>query len=416
MNNLIKIFGLLFILPLCCFGANNASNTKTTTYVVQQSVSLPNKLIVYVDRSTKHSTQLILSGVSMGVANQVQNVMCDRRLIKEDKPGIWSVPENCQKLSWQIPLLENGTEPAAKQQSLKTGNFILLSDVASIPHLQDASSAEAIKIEIQGTKTIFPTPNSTGLIPLPNSSAAPIFILLNATVVDSITSGSIKLTYLLDNPKLVSALPDVTSHMNGLKWLNTIIPGRENENFVIAWLGTSKKQMTLSGATGNDILLANYPNDGELTFGKAMLLYVALHEALHQFALHYPNQPSWVAESLAAYYGARAVQIALPNDPKSDALMRRFQTDGDHFTNGLLIINRKVQKGDRSEYGAFYTKGLAFWMAVDEALQTQGDALNNHLLAVLKTKYDSRGNPTDLQKGLNISPEIWASLRYRFLD
>ncbi len=416
MNNLIKIFGLLLILPLCCFGANNASNTRVTTYVVEELASSPNKLTVHVDRPAKHSTQLILNGVSMGVANQVQNVMCDRRLIMEDKSGIWSVPENCQKLSWQIPLLENETEPAAKQQSLKAGNFILLSDVSSLPHLQDASSAEAIKINIHGTKTIFPTPNSIGLIPLPNSSAAPVFILLNGTVVDSITSRSIKLTYLLDNPELVSVLPDVTSHMNGLKWLNTIIPGSENENFVIAWLGISKKQMTLSGATGNDILLANYPNDGELTFGKAMLLYVALHEAFHQFALHYPNQPSWVAESLAAYYGSRAVQIALPNDPKSYDLMKRFQTDGNHFTNGLLIINRKVQEGDRSEYGAFYTKGLAFWMAVDEALQTQGDDLNNHLLAALKTKYDSHGNPMDLQKNLNISPEIWASLRYRFLD
>jgi hypothetical protein len=403
MNNLIKIFGLILILPLCSFGANNASKT---IYIVERSASSPDKLTVNVNRTTKHSTKLILSGISMGVMNQVQNVICDKQLIKEDSLGIWSVPENCQKLSWQIPLLESGKEPAAKQQSLKSGNFILLSDVSSIPHLQDASSDETIKIEIDGTKKTYPLPNPIGLIPLPNSSAAPIFILLNATVVDSIASESIKLTYLLDNHEFVSALPNVTSHMNGLKWLNTIIPGRKKENFVIAWLGISKKQMTLGGATGNDILLSNYPNDGELTFGKAMLLYVALHEAFHQFALHYPDQPTWVAESLAAYYGARAVQIALPNDSKSDDLMKRFQADGDRFTNGLLIINRKIQQGNRSEYGAFYTKALAFWIAVDNVLQTQGDILDNHLLAVLKTKYTSDGEPVDLQKILNLSPQI----------
>lgn len=407
---------LWLILPVCCFGAlPTNSKSDPTIYVVEQST--PNKLTIHVNRTNQRSaTQLILRGAAMGISEQVQNVVCDGRVIKKDRPGIWSIPDNCQKLHWQVPLLENGTALAGSQQSMKSGDFIILSEASSLPRLQDVPATEALKISVTGAKTIFPKPSQTGLIALPDTSAAPFFVLLNATVVDSISSGPITLTYLLDNPDSISTLPSMASHMKGLSWLNTIIPVRTKENFAIAWLGISKKRMSLAGAAGDDILLTNYPNDGELKFGKAMLLYVALHEAFHQLAMHYASQPSWVAESLASYYGARATKIALPNDPRSSALMERFQADGDHFSNGLLAINRKVEKGDRSEYGAFYTKGISFWAAVDKALQTQGDSLDHHVFEILQIKYNAQRESTDLQKILNLSPETWLSLRNRYLD
>lgn len=57
---------------------------------------------------------------------------------------------------------------------------------------------------------------------------------------------------------------------------------------------------------------------------------------------------------------------------------------GAHFQNVLVVINRKIEEGDRSEYGAFYTKGIAFWMAVDKALQEEKlGTLDAHLQAVL---------------------------------
>lgn len=346
-----KIFWLILMLPVCCFGVPPVNSIpKTTVYVIEESSSNPNTLTIHIDRTDKRSaTQLVLRGASMRISEQVKDVVCDGNPIKKNKPGVWSVPSDCQQLQWQVPLLEAGVELASAQQSIKSGDFILLSEASSLPRLQDAHAAEALKISVPGAKTIFPKPSLTGLISLSNISAAPLFVLLNATVVDTVSSGPIKLTYLLDNSNSISTLPSMTSHMSGLQWLNTVIPGETKEDFTIAWLGISKKRMSLAGAAGSNILLTNYPNDGELRFGKAMLLYVTLHEAFHQFAMHYADQPGWVAESLASYYGARATKVALPNNPNSSALMERFQTDGNHFSDGLLAINRKVEKGDRSE-------------------------------------------------------------------
>lgn len=414
MNRLLLIFASLIYFFNTSASAFSSTLEKVT-YLVEQSTSSPNTLTVTINREQHSETQLVLHGAN-GIPQQVQNMMCDEKIIKEDKPGVWSIPIDCQKLHWQIPLIESGKELAANQQSMKSGNFMLLSSISSLPRLQDASD-EIIKIDIPNISTIFPKPNLTGSIPLPNPTAAPFFILLNPAIVDAVTSDTITLTYFLDNPELIAALPNITSHMNGLRWLNTIIPGKNKEDFSIAWLGISKEKMSLAGAAGDDVLLTNYSNDGELKFGKVMLLYVTLHEAFHQLAMHYPNQPTWVSESLAAYYGARAVQIALPDDPRSTALMERFEADSNHFTDGLLAVNRKVENGDRSEYGAFYTKGLAFWAAVDKALQqTQGHGLDSYLTEIFQTRYDANGQPINLQKILNLSPEVWVTLRSRFLD
>jgi hypothetical protein len=204
--------------------------------------------------------------------------------------------------------------------------------------------------------------------------------------------------------------------MKGLEWLNKIIPAKNNLDFTIAWIGESNPKPSLTGATGKGILLVNYPLEGQLPFGNAMPLYVALHEAFHQFASNYPSQPAWVSESLASYYGINALQVALARDPNASALLMRFEGDEKKFPEGLLAINRKVLAGDRSEYIAFYTKGIAFWTSVNQALQSQGDDLDHHLLKVFQTQYDSLGNPINLQKNLNLPDKIWIPIRKRFLD
>jgi hypothetical protein len=207
------------------------------------------------------------------------------------------------------------------------------------------------------------------------------------------------------------------AHARGLKWLKTIVHNKSKQDFIIAWLGIPAKRVSLAGAAGNGILLTNYATDGVLPFGNAMLLYVALHEAFHQLDQNNSEHPAWVAESLASYYGVRALQISLPNDQNVSKLLKRFLTGAEHFNNGLLSINRKVAEGDRSQYGAFYTKGIAFWNAVDNALKQKHDSLDNYLLKVIRTtKYDTHGKPLNLQNNLNLPPEVWTSIRQRFLD
>jgi len=268
MKTLVKIYWLIFILSAGIFNPLHASPKQTSTvYFIEESKSIPNTLTVHVTRANSTlETQLILRGATMDITKQVQNVVCDNNPIKENKAGIWRVPAGCQKLQWQVPLAQSRTELASAQQSLRVGDFILFSEISSLPRLQDATS-EFIKIAILNVKTIFPKPSSPNEIELPNMHSAPFFLIMNPAIVGSESSNAIKLAYFLDNPIATSKLPSMSSHMTGLKWLNTIMPRKVEESFNIAWLGITAKKVSLAGATGTDILLTNYPNDGEFPFG-----------------------------------------------------------------------------------------------------------------------------------------------------
>lgn len=403
----MKYNALIFLL-IC-----TTSKASTTYYI--ESVANENMLSVRLDRGgMRAATKLILRGKALGIENQVRHLTCDGQLIEEGEPGIWSIPVDCAILKWQIPVLKNENAIAASQQSMKSQEVILISEASSLPRLQDASNESIVVDEITNT---IPQKDNNGLIPLPDTSSAPFFILLNATKFQYEPQDSISLTYLLDDPNAVSTLPSMCDHMRALGWLNTVIPTKKKESFNVTWLGISKNHMALSGATGTNMLLVNYPKEGELTYGKAMLLYVAMHEAFHQLAMNYPNQPTWVSESLAAYYGARAVKIALPHDSNSDILMARFEKDGAYFSNGLLAINKNILNGDHSEYSAFYTKGLVFWMTVDKIMQEkEGNSLDNYLTQLFQIEYDEYGVPLNMREILNVSKKDWEHLRKQFLD
>lgn len=403
---------IVFALAIWCFTLPPAAaEGELTVYIIEQLTSTPNQMTVRVNRPTSHSaTHLILRGVSFGVAGQVKDVTCNDRIIKEDQPGRWTIPKECYDLRWQVLLPETEDILASIQQSVRSKDFILISEASSIPRLENAAH-EILKISIAGTRTIYPTSEQIEGIPLPNKYAAPLFILLNATNMGILSEGSISLSYFLDNPENSSALPSMISHIKGLQWLDTIITNNTIKNFTIGWLGIAGKKMNLAGATGENILLVNYPNDNnQSSFGKIVLLYIALHEAFHQLTPH--AHPAWVSESLASYCGTRAIQTALPKNAEISKLIKRFQEDGNHFQDGLVIINDEVEQGNRSQYGAFYTKGLAFWIEVNKALEQQGDKVDHYIPAILR----ANGNPINLQKIFNLPSKTWVSLQKRFLD
>lgn len=408
-------YSMWFILPALGFYAFAAKAEKRTIYVVNRSSRL-DQLDIHVDLEKKHADKrLILKGPSMGVASQVINMRCDSMLLSAIKPGEWLVPSRCRKIEWQTSLAKTSEVFASAQQSSRLNNFILFSEVSSLPRLQDASP-EFMQIALSDVKNTVPELNQNHQIPLPAFSQAPLFVLINAKPLGMLSSGPMRLAYLLDNPQNKSQLPNMDTHLRGLQWLNQVVPAKHNINFTIGWLGVSAPRPSLTGAAGSDVLLVNYPVQGQFPFGHAMLLYVALHEAFHHLAANYHNQPPWIAESLASYYGIRALQQALPGDPDVAQLMARFQEGGKNFKEGLLAINNKVEKGDRSEYGAFYTKGISFWAAVDKTLQqSHQQNLDRYVLSVLNTNHTDAKQVLDLEKELHLSPKEWTEIRTNFL-
>ena len=386
-------------------------------YEVEGHPSKQNTLTVQMNLPKNPSeNRLILRGKSLGLLSQVDNIICDGHPIKEED-GTWSIPEKSRKIQWEISLLEEKEADASTQQSTKRGEFILFSEATSLLRFEKYPGSEIIKISVKGVKAIYPEPIQREGIPLPKITEAPLFVLLNPTEIDTLSEDLVKLKYFQDSPTEASRLPDRAANLRGLVWLKSIFSGKIKETFVVCWCGISIEKMGCTGAAGSGVLLVSYPYNGELPLGDALLLYTPLHEAFHQLSGHFPaDRPGWVEESLASYYGVRALQIALPNEPKVSLLIERFHKGGAAFHKGLIAINRAVNEGDRSDYGAFYTKGLSFWAEIEKVLHEQGDSLDHHLEALLTMKYDENSYPIELQQLLKISQEDWTRLRKDFLD
>lgn len=392
-----------------------ARTATAEVYRVQVVPGGEKRLRVVVGRSAgRAETRLVLRRVRYGAVPQVDHLRCDGQVLKQIDVGEWVVPAGCEQVSWEIPLADENTTLASAQQSVYKGSFILLSEASSLPRLQDATH-EVLELNMPFAR-LTPHENKNHKINLPPLNEPPLFILLNADEVSSLTSHHLNLTYWLDNTNGKNKLPALRTHLSGLVLMSEWLHHTRAENFSVAWLGLSVHQMSLSGATGDHLLLANYPDDGEVVLGQTMRLYIALHEGFHQLIENKPTLPSWVSESLASYVGLQAEEDVLKHDGSSVQLQQKFISDSNKFKLGLLAINQQVKNGDQSQYGAFYTKGLAFWVEVDSALRAQGDSLAAHLPDVLNSSFDGDDNFTNLGKTLHLSPRVLNSIERRYLN
>lgn len=117
------------------------------------------------------------------------------------------------------------------------------------------------------------------------------------------------------------------------------------------------------------------------------------------------------------YLGLQALGHANPNDPTSRMLLERFQAAASQFPMGMLAVQREVSSGDGSHYGAFFTKGIAFWAAVDSEIQAFGNgSLSTHLEVIWTANYDHAGRPpADFGTELGLPEVSWKRLEESFL-
>jgi len=118
------------------------------------------------------------------------------------------------------------------------------------------------------------------------------------------------------------------------------------------------------------------------------------------------------------YLGLQALSQADPDDPSSHLLLERFQGAARQFPMGLLAVQSAVNSGDISNYGAFFTKGVAFWAEIDSALRMLGSgSLTTHLRTIWAAKYDHAGQPPpDFGTELGLPEATWKRLVDDFLS
>jgi hypothetical protein len=98
---------------------------------------------------------------------------------------------------------------------------------------------------------------------------------------------------------------------------------------------------------------------------KAGVLLTGGHEAFHSFAGWIPGpKPEWFSESIATYFAYEAARRHLRG--RSLALAKHLV--GALADHSVLHAQDKLDKGDASDYGIFYSRGTRFWQAIDRVL------------------------------------------------
>ena len=381
-------------------------------------------LTVSVNRSDPSAeTTLALRGVTSGlVESQVENPVCDGKPLKgQARRGAWHVPAGCRHISWKIALGGVSTDDAAGQRSiaLASGHSFLISESTSLPRLEQTSAPEMLLLPPEMSRATFPRARPDGTIALPPKSQAPLFLLIGAKPVAIRASSTVSVRYFIDVPKNLNRVPTIDSVMRGLLWLTDLIRPHDAMGFNYLWLGRAASSGSVGGATGGDLLLVNYlRTDTNHSLAADVTRATPFIEATHEISGLYGPQPAWAEESLAMYLGLQALGHANPNDPTSHLLLQHFRAAAHQFPMGLIAVQRQVSHGDGSHYAAFFTKGVAFWAAVNREMQIHGDgSVSTHLKVIWTAKYGHAGRPpSDFGTALGLSETSWKRLKAAYLS
>jgi len=401
----------------------SAAGVAATEYRLMTVPGQYRALAVSVDRPNPSvATTLTLRGVASGlVKSQVENLVCDGGPLNgQAQRGIWQVPAGCRHISWRIALDSVSADDASGQRSIvfASGHSFLISESSSVPRLKQTSAPEMLHLTPEMSRATFPRARPDGTIVLPATSRAPLFLLIDAQPVVVHSGNTVSVRYFMDVPKNLNRVPKIDSVARGLKWLTSLVRPRDIMEFNYLWLERAAASGSVGGAAGGELLLVNYlTSDTSSPLSMDVIKATPFTEAAHKLSGLYGPKPAWVEESLAMYLGLLALGHASPNEPTSRLLLERFQAEARHFPMGLLEVQSEVSSGNGSHYGAFFTKGIAFWAAVDGEMQALGDgSLSTHLNAIWTANYDHAGRPPpDLGIQLGLPEPSWKRLEDAFL-
>lgn len=176
-------------------------------------------------------------------------------------------------------------------------------------------------------------------------------------------------------------------HAEAVASLSTSLPGRALTP--VFWMGVGSGRMSIGGAAGTGLALANYPLTvdelGEET--SAITLYVGVHEHAHQ--LFDSRGVLWLSESVASYLALRAIRDTSPE--MMPFLEETFLRPG-REPRSLPDLGERARV-DPEAYAMLYSVGAAFWWAFDALLAESGRHLPAVLPHLLAEGFDPRGRP-----------------------
>lgn len=329
--------------------------------------------------------RLNVRGAAWGLDSQVHSARCGDTPLKQQKDGTWIADRSCREVTWNVgPVVAaDGTADVSQQATFlfQQPRWLLLSEPTSLLRLMDVPSAPASSIALQpgAAAMLGATPLSGRSWRVPSANNAPEFFVIGDIPARSRTVGAFEVRYVADNPGRVEALGLETLHEKALEYLGRLLPPPAplpvaERTLLVVWVGIDDRRGRVGGASGSRSFVANYvigkPESARMN--TARTLYVLAHEQFHQLAdlVRGPLPPLsvWLNESLAAYYGLKALLKVSPG-ADAESIHAEFISPSRSVSAGLLELERRHATQDRSAYPLFYSQGATFWAEIDNALR-----------------------------------------------
>lgn len=386
-----------------------ASAVAQAQYTITVDPKRPSTASASLDLTTSRGTErtLIVRGVDWGLRSQVTDPRCGTQPLATAGPAMWKVPPDCTKASWTVRFVtaQPGQVEASEQKSVyfPTGPWWLLSDPTSLLRLQGDEAPSTLAIVFSGTPMpqLGATAIDNGRWRVPSLNNAPEFYVFgNLKSVEHDVDGFL-VRHVADNIDRVQRLGLVRAQEDAWRYLSAIMPPPadtrpQDRQLLIVWLGVRDRKMA-GGAAGSRSFVANYFEQSE-PLPQALTLSILAHEQQHQLVDlvrgNRPPLPLWVGESLAQYYGLKALdQSGL--DMKAIAEVRdRYVDAARPVTAGLIEWQRRHDKGDPAAYPLFYRQGATFWALLDAAVQkarANAQSLDTFMPQLLTAEFGADG-------------------------
>lgn len=410
---------------IACIVLLSPNAYSSTIYKISLDPRDTRTLTVSVVRpDSKIQTALVYKGFAIGegIKPQIENVTCDGRPLKLTvTPYRWAVPPGCKKVRWQVHFDPPGMGDASTQRSVASldNSFRLFSQASSLAMLGNAEQPSLLSVPPATNGLTIPTPRRDGTLVLPSAGQPPLFLLLGSKPIATAESGSLVVRYFVDDRSHAERLVPFQTVLGGLQWLNGLMPKARVTDLNYVWLGLPSSAVSLGGATGSHLMMVNYIRDGSTNPEKSTILALApLIEGAHYLSHPFGARDGWAEESLATYFGIEALCHARPNDDESRKLQQKFILDARHFPLKLIEAQRHVANGDRTAYPTYFTKGVAFWTAIDRAIKYRdphGLAGKSKILWMMR--FGVHGQPpANFAEALDLPEAKWRTLKREFLE
>lgn len=417
MKQYVAIFPLL--LCLCMFDIAAAQQVR---YQVKIDEAKPTKAHVTMLLSSRREGRILYSRADDNqTKTQVSNVTCAGKQIRRSSDGRWRLPGTCRIINWEVDLIEEDDQGIAgfdqKSVLMKNRKWWVFASPSALLRLRREPRSLKISFDVPYQEPFDAT--------LPAATRPPAYFALGDFLTQTVERDGVLLNYISDDPEYTSKFVKPDDHTAALGYMSDVLgvtaAGAPKEITMIM-MGIIRDRGVLGGAAGSNAMLVNYiyENKNSRELERYLPILVALHEQFHQLYIG-KGHPVWVTESLAHYYGAKAMLRIYPNNDVVRGIVEDLYETERGDLPGLVEISRQIdEERNFQNYDKFYSFGSAYWKKLDDliALKTDGrEGLDEYLAGIMRMTFRKGiGIPVKLRDQLDfISNDEFRQLEQEFL-